>query len=99
MSGGHFDYDQYRIDNIANEVEQLIIMNGVEQNTGENWYDYTFVQNYSPEVIEEFKKGLKILRMATIYAQRIDWLVSGDYGEEQFLKRLAADLDELENKK
>lgn len=51
------------------------------------------------ETIEEFKQGLSILRKAYIYAQRIDWLLSGDDGEESFHKRLKEELDNLKNKK
>jgi hypothetical protein len=50
------------------------------------------------EVIEEFKNGLKILKTAAIYAQRIDWLLSGDDGEESFKERLKEELDKLESK-
>ena len=50
---------------------------------------------YSKETIKEFKKGLNILRKAYVYAQRIDWLLSGDDGEESFHKRLKEDLDNL----
>jgi TFIIF-interacting CTD phosphatase-like protein len=42
----------------------------------------------------KFKKGLDILRKAQIYAQRIDWLVSGDDGEDYFHSRLKNDLME-----
>ena len=83
MSGGHFGYDQYRIDAIADEVERLIESNE----------DTRF---YSAETITEFRKGVHILRVAAIYAQRIDWLVSCDDGEESFLRRLAGDLSKLE---
>ena len=38
---------------------------------------------------------LFLLKKATIYAQRIDWLVSGDDGEESFLSRLKEDLEQL----
>lgn len=51
-----------------------------------------------PEVLDELKKGLKILKMAAIYAQRIDWLLSGDDGDESFKRRLKEELDELESK-
>ena len=54
---------------------------------------------YSKETIKEFKKGLVILRKAYIYAQRIDWLLSGDDGEESFHKRLKEELNNLKNKK
>lgn len=82
MSGGHFDYKQYLIDYIADEVEQLIDKND----------EYEF----SKETIEKFKQAKIILRIAAIYAQRIDWLVSGDDGEENFHNRLEEDLSKLE---
>lgn len=76
MSGGHFDYHQYRIREIAESVEAII-------------------QNYKgpPEVLEKIKEGLDALNKAEIYAQRIDWLVSGDDGPETFLRRLKEDLN------
>ena len=85
MSGGHFEYNQHRIRDIADEVEHLIKINGEKK-------------EYPPEVIEKFKEGLDILRKAEIYAQRIDWLVSGDDGDETFLERLKEDLDNLASK-
>lgn len=51
--------------------------------------------NYSDEVIEEFKKGLHYLKLAYIYTQRIDWVLSGDDSEENFFKRLKEELDEI----
>ena len=95
MSGGHFNYKQYDIGEIADEVEQIIIDNNSNEKDrhgySKGWY-------YSPEVMDEFKKGLKILRQAQVYAQRIDWLVSSDDGPDSFLKRLKNDLEQLENK-
>ena len=55
--------------------------------------------DYNKETIKELKKGLAILRKAYIYAQRIDWLLSGDDGEESFHKRLKEELDNLKLKK
>ena len=92
MSGGHFDYKQWEISNIADEVEQLILTNGSEEK--DEWGDRKGY-HYSPETIEEFKKGLVLLRQAYVYAQRIDWLVSGDDGEDSFHRRLKNDLEKL----
>jgi hypothetical protein len=100
MSGGHFDYSQHKIREIADSVEQLIIINGKElpKRNRNSWDDETHYYEYPPDVIEKFKEGLKILRQAEVYAQRIDWLVSGDDGEESFLRRLESDLNHVENK-
>ena len=63
----------------------------------EHWADGdSHLEIEDSEVLEEFKKGLKILKKAAIYAQRIDWLLSGDDGEDSFKRRLKEELDELE---
>jgi hypothetical protein len=93
MSGGHFQYKQWKIQNIADEVEQLILTNNEE--IVDTWSNQRYSRNYSPETIEEFKRGLMILRQAYVYAQRIDWLVSGDDGEDSFHRRLKLELDKL----
>jgi hypothetical protein len=48
-------------------------------------------------VIEEFKNAVKHLRVAEIYAQRVDWLLSGDDGEDTFIERLKSDLVKIKN--
>ena len=50
---------------------------------------------YPPEILAEFAKGAAILNQAAVYAQRIDWLLSGDDGEESFILRLKEDLGKL----
>lgn len=43
MSGGHFDYVQYNIDRIADEVEQLILTNGkIEKDEYGGWSGHDF---------------------------------------------------------
>jgi hypothetical protein len=109
MSGGHFDYKQWRITEIADRVESLVENNGREKTReelkgefwhGDDWYEKypedLCHYKYPDEVIEKFKEGMKALRVAAVYAQRIDWLISGDDGEESFLKRLKEELDQLE---
>jgi len=107
MSGGHFDYWQYHISRIAEDTKDVIVKNNVEvpDRKYEQWdYDENgelypwskYYYSYSPETIEKFKEGYKKLMEAYIYAQRIDWLLSGDDGEETFHERLKEDLEELE---
>ena len=174
MSGGHFDYKQYQIEEIADEIERIVeretsprppvvrekymsaynsyehhgcrgwdrysilyntieeeherykrdekmlevsnieeIRNGrgfsavdkhgikyeVSEKIAEHYYDEDgeeiYYQDYEPETIEEFRKAIKVLREAAVYAQRIDWLLSGDDGEETFHKRLKEELGKL----
>ena len=110
MSGGTFDYNQYRIRYIADDIEQEIAKSGKPKTPRElkdesgwrnnkEWYEkYPEDLNhykYPDEVIEEFKNAYKALRIAEIYAQRVDWLLAGDDGEESFIERLKTELDAL----
>lgn len=106
MSGGHWDYVQYRFTDVSEDIEKLIEKNGhlktdeelKEENWhGNDWYEKypedKFHYKYPEEVIEEFKKGAEIIKLAQIYMHRIDWLLSGDDGEESFLTRLKKELN------
>jgi hypothetical protein len=100
MSGGHFDYAQYRINDIVNKIEEIIASNNLEIAEGnkpkDDWgFDEQSDYEYPPHIIEEFKNAVKYLKIAQVYAQRVDWLVSGDDGEESFMKRLDEDLNKL----
>lgn len=145
MSGGHFEYSQYKITEIADSIQHEIDTNksAVEMwnyshddykvpykqgdstliyrswKTGEKyripsknivndtvlWYgDIDGVpqfdkpkeyHKYSPRVIALFKKAVKKLREAEIYAQRVDYYLSGDDGEDSMFSRLKDDLKKL----
>ena len=92
MSGGHFQYKQYEIEHIADQVEQMILDNDSEEL---NEYGDQKGYHYSEETMAEFRKAFIILRQAHIYVQRIDWLVSGDDGEDSFHRRLKDELDKV----
>lgn len=85
MSGGHFNYEQCHICNIAEEIEDIIYHNG----SADNGY------NFKPKTINEFQKALHILNQAYVYVHRIDWLISDDDGEGTFHRRLAEDLSRI----
>jgi hypothetical protein len=109
MSGGAFDYQQYNIGRIADQIEEVIIKNGVKKTLEEikdegwrdsEWYEKypedKFHYKYPDEVIEKMKEAVKSLKIAQEYAQRVDWLLSGDDGEESFLSRLEENLKKIE---
>ena len=87
MSGGHFDYAQYTLEAIADEIRNLIAQNGSTSLNPE--------AKYSAETIAKFLEADKTLRLAAVMAQRIDWLVSGDDGEESFHERWDEDIKRL----
>ena len=55
------------------------------------------VLELSDESIETMKEAYRQIRIAEIYAQRVDWMMSGDDGEETMQKRLAEELKSLED--
>ncbi len=89
MSGGAFDYNQYRLRDIAQKIEETLVLQGKKDEWGDKW------PTYSKRVQNKFKKAMKALYIAEVYAQRIDWLISGDDGEESFLERLKEELEAL----
>lgn len=92
MSGGHFNYKQHTLLDMADSIGSAILMNDSKEKN--EWGD-NIGNRYSPETIAEFEKAVKALKLAYEYAQRIDWLLSGDDGEDSFHRRLQAQLGEL----
>lgn len=82
MSGGHFDYIQYRIMQAADEVEQYI--HRCESNETD---ECGYKPEYSEETIAKFRECERTLRLGGEMLNRVDWLASGDDGEENFHKR------------
>ena len=72
MSGGHFDYNQYRMSSIEDEISRLIESNNVEE---QDQYGYSLHYSFSPETLLKFEEAVQILRRARVMVQRIDWLV------------------------
>jgi len=93
MSGGHFNYKQYEIGQIADEIEQFIVTNDSQEL--DEWGSEKG-RHYPPEIIERFKIAAQQCRIAQAMIQRVDWLVSGDDGPESFLKRWDVELQKLE---
>jgi hypothetical protein len=84
MSGGHFNYDQYKIAEMAEDISLLIENN--DNNDQDDWGD-DIGRHYPPEVIDRFKEAKATLIQAAKMATRIDWLLSGDDGEDSFIRR------------
>lgn len=93
MSGGRFNYDQRRIDNIAQDIEDVIYHN--DDMELDRWGD-CIGYGFKLETIEKFIAAVKVLKRAATMAQRIDWLLSGDDSEESFHKRWDEELKKLE---
>lgn len=101
MSGGKWDYIQYRFTDIVDDIKSEIEKSGKpktkEEMKAESWYDPDWYEKYPEDkfhykypdkVITEFKKAIHIIEMAHTYIHRIDWLLCGDDGDETFIERL-----------
>jgi hypothetical protein len=107
MSGGAFEYRQNQIDWIIEGIEDHLESMGKEKGDVNDPYMRDFYSKYpeariypveSEEVQERMRHAIEALKIAKIYAQRVDWYLSGDDGEESFLERLDKELlDEHDN--
>lgn len=88
MSGGYFNSNNYMLGEIADDIDELI----AENNQADEW---GYMSDYNKATIDAFRKASAMLREASIYVHRIDYLVSNDDSEESFHARLKADLKEL----
>lgn len=84
MSGGFFDYDQYKIGYIIDKLERAInrIENDIED-------EYSYRYEYNNETLAKFKLARDVLYRAQNMVHRIDWLLSGDDNEDSFHLRWA----------
>ena len=81
MSGGHFYHIQYRMEDIAAEIDRLVDEN---DSTEKDSFGEDIGYHFPPQIIERFRQAAYTIRQAQEMTQRIDWLVSGDDGEESF---------------
>lgn len=83
MSGGHFGYIQYRINDAVEQMEA----------------DLANPDSYANSMEQDIRDSLMLclarLKEASIRLQRADWLLSGDDGEESYRRRLAEDLESM----
>jgi hypothetical protein len=85
MSGGHFNsnsYIYYRVYEFADELE-----NEIQNNDKPD--DYGYAPNYGKEVTEFLKTKIEEIRRLAKLMKEIDYLYSGDHGEDTFMKVVA----------
>lgn len=91
MSGGHFNnngYIYYRVDQFADELEM-----NIENNTVEDEYGYS--PGYKQEVIDYLKPKIQEIRKMAELMKAIDYLYSGDHGEDSFMRAVRKIDDKL----
>ena len=77
MSGGYFDYNQYSMISIVENLNRRI-----KENPNSDW-------QLAASTLVEFAKVADELEILYEKVRVIDYLLSGDSGEDTFLERLA----------
>lgn len=104
MSGGKLEYSRYRLEEIINTIEEEINNNEKPPyDNPDNEWDRLENERFYAEggyrwdsrTIREFKFAIKLIKRVDVYIHRIDYLLSGDDGEDNFHKRLKEDLNNL----
>jgi hypothetical protein len=88
MSGGTFYHQDYLIRDIADQIDEMIYTNDRTDSSG-------YYRGYSQKTLDVFQAASDLLKRARVYVHRIDWLVAGDDGEDNFHDRLDDDLNKL----
>ena len=83
MSGGHFNYKQYRISDIADQIERDLSDNGRLPDGKKTGYGDYSIPN---DIADKMAETIVILRKCEKMVHAIDWYMSGDTGEDSFRK-------------
>uniref|UniRef100_A0A6M3LKZ5 Uncharacterized protein n=1 Tax=viral metagenome TaxID=1070528 RepID=A0A6M3LKZ5_9ZZZZ len=82
MSGGHFDYGCFAVSRFAEELKHEIDTNYSQEK--DDWGD-SIGAGYSKKTVTMLKRCHAIIDLAGGLAKEIEWLYSGDHGEETFV--------------
>ena len=89
MSRGHFDYEEYKLLVIIDELQWLIDTNN---STEVDAYGYEIGRNYGQDTLEHFSAAIDVLKLAYVLTKQIDYLVSGEDKEETFHERVSKEI-------
>jgi tRNA uridine 5-carbamoylmethylation protein Kti12 len=84
MSGGTFNYSQFRIEETADEVRQL-----AERYSKPDSNEYWPRPAFAPETIALMRACADTLTLAGNMLHEVDYLFAGDTGEDTFRERMA----------
>lgn len=86
--------DSYMVET-PNE-EHIPVLYTIHHCIYDHYPDDADVLELTDETIETMKEAYRQIRIAEIYATRIDWMMSGDDGEDTLQERLNEDLETFE---
>ena len=80
----------------TSDTEQIPVLYLIHHCYYDRYPDEADVLELSDETINVMKEAYRQIRIAEIYATRVDWMMSGDDSEESFRERMKEDLAEFE---
>ena len=80
----------------TSDGEQIPVLYSIYHCYYDRYPDEADVLELSDETINAMKEAYRQIRIAEIYAERVDWMMSGDDSEECFHERIKEDLEEFE---
>lgn len=103
MSGGTWDYVQYRLEDVMDSIRREIADYGKTYTKEEIerdglWAKPGDLKGYieDEESLDLMKEALYAIARAQVYIQRCDWFLAGDDGCTSFKARTREDLEEIE---
>lgn len=82
MSGGHFNYLQYNVSQLADDIKAESIKYSSDSDDNE---EYKW-KKFPDEILKEMKSLSRDLERNYERVHNLDWFLSGDYGEDTYLK-------------
>lgn len=86
MSGGHFEYENYRLSDIGDKLRLSI----TKCRKGYEYYEY------KEPFLNEMIRVYNLTRELEVLLERVDWVLSGDDGEDTYFERLQEDIADIE---
>lgn len=80
----------------TSDGERIPVLYSIHHCYYDRYPDDADVLELSDETINVMKEAYRQIRIAEIYATRVDWMMSGDDSEENFRERIKEDLAEFE---
>ena len=84
MSGGHFQYQQFQFGMIVESIRSVIENNDSTEDDG---FGHDVGIHLPPDIIAKFVETANAVERAEKMVTRVDWLLSGDDGEDSFRRR------------
>ena len=84
MSGGRFGYLQFQFGEIVESIRSTIANNDLD---GKDEWGGTIGWHLPPDIIAKFAETADAVERAAKMVTRVDWLLSGDDGEDSFRRR------------